>query len=296
MNTASDKKSMNSGKRFRAWIGRFVWAAARKLLAWTVIFLVWLGSLIFVAASASAMDLLSSLTSIFPRWLPESQYAKQKRAVSTQKEKVQKQKDKVRKTGVRTRTFGKQMITRNLADATTSLVPIGGGVASVGFAVADVKAACDLIQLQADLDSFFELNEEEEAESNFESFCTDANEKAVALSNQANETKRNLKEKASKAKDTVIFTHEFIVKSVTESLEILAPISPDNDVFCDPKALSKNASSPQTLCASSLETQTLPAPETDRQVQELPPKNSPSILKKAQGLFTDAMCYWSGNC
>lgn len=286
MKLVTHKENFSSRGRFQPWVCRFMWAATRKLLAWSLIFLVWLGSLLAVTASASAMDALSSL---IPRWLPETQHTKQKRAIAEQKREV-------RKAGKRTRSFGKKMIQRNIADASTSVVPIVGGAASVGFAVADVKAACDLMEWQATLEEFFKLEQTKEPESSFESFCNDAKATVTELSATADQALLNLRGKLENVKNQAKKTHDVLVTSATETLEILFPLSTtDDNEFCDINPSWLYRVCPVQFCDQTCAPQQRPQ-ISNTGAQDSPPLPSQSAFETVVDWTADAMCYWSGNC
>ena len=114
----------------------------KGMLKWSMLALIWIALVIFVTTSALLMDAISDgLSNVFGITTP---YAQQKNNNLTQKTAI-------KKTRAKSQRLAAKMVTRNVMDAGSVFIPVGGAVVGVGFAAADVYAACELIDIQNEL-------------------------------------------------------------------------------------------------------------------------------------------------
>ena len=168
------------------------------LIKWALIAVLWIGSIVFVATSALALDAISDAMMRFAG-IPTLRLD-QKRKVAMAKTELRAQKNQtaraknrlneeraLRKRAIKAHStkvnrFVSRLAARNISDAGTSLIPLAGGLMSVTFAVADVYAACEMVDMQNDLNMAFSVEDEL---SGFESVCVNSVEQVDALGQQA---------------------------------------------------------------------------------------------------------------
>ena len=78
--------------------------------------------------------------------------------------------------------FVSKMAVRNVSDAGQSLIPVVGGLVSIPLAAADVYAACEMVDMQNDLNVAFNLENEL---SDMESVCVNAVNQIEELEREA---------------------------------------------------------------------------------------------------------------
>lgn len=167
----------------------FFGAVAGGLIKWVLIAALWLASIVFVASTADALEVISGLLSGFKAF--PTPYLDQKTTIETQQKELNRKRVEVKRHGKKVRNFSSKMAVRNVADASTSLIPIAGGVLAVSFSVADVYAACELVTMQNELEAAFGFNGEL---SKAESACSTSVEKVDELGRQAEATLVEMKQ------------------------------------------------------------------------------------------------------
>ena len=185
------------------------------LTKWTIIGIIWIGSVVMVTTNALILDGISDgLSSVFSIDTP---YSKEKAKVAEQQGRLKKQKNLVRSHSVKTKRMGKKMIARNVADAGTSMIPVIGGLASVGFAVTDVYAACEMIDMQNDLSLAFDLEDDISAP---ETICLESIEKIELISESASNSYTTLQQESNDAADALGDYYDEVVNQASEYMEV----------------------------------------------------------------------------
>lgn len=177
------------------------------LIKWTLIGALWFGSVAFVTTNALALDAMSDVMMRFAG-IP-TLHLEQKRRVAKAKTELTAQKNQTaratkrlneervaRKKAIESHSakvsrLASKMALRNVTDAGQSLVPVVGGLISIPLAAADVYAACEMVDMQNDLNAAFDLNSEL---SDIESVCVTAVNQIEELQREAEQTLADMKE------------------------------------------------------------------------------------------------------
>lgn len=203
-----------------------------SLLKWGLIAVLWLASVVFVTTNALALDAISDamwkVAGIPSMHLNQKKTVKKQQAIiSKQKKSMQqqrgainkaqtdlrKQKTAVRRHSTRVNRFVSKMAVRNISDATTSVIPIAGGLMSVTFAVADVHAACEMFNMQNELDAAFGVDHEL---STMQSGCVTYIEEIEGIERSAEESLAEIEETGQQVALAVETAGEALSETVNE--------------------------------------------------------------------------------
>ena len=190
---------------------------SKALIKWTLIGALWIGSVAFVTTNALALDAMSDLMMRFGG-IP-TLHLEQKRQVAKAKTELTAQKNQTarvtkrlneervaRKKAIKSHSakvsrFASKMALRNVTDAGQSLIPVVGGLISIPLAAADVYAACEMVDMQNDLNTAFDLNSEL---SDMESVCVTAVNEIEELERVAEEKLVQMKQTTQQVSETVV--------------------------------------------------------------------------------------------
>lgn len=185
----------------------FMGGVTGSLSKWALIAVLWVGSVVFVTTNALALDAISDAMMRFAG-IPtihldqKRKVAKAKTDLTAQKNQTARAKTRLseervmRKRAIKSHSskvsrFVSKMAVRNVSDAGQSLIPVVGGLVSIPLAVADVYAACEMVDMQNDLNVAFNLENEL---SDMESVCVTAVSQIEELEREAEEKLADMKE------------------------------------------------------------------------------------------------------
>ena len=177
------------------------------LIKWALIASLWVCSVVFVTTNALALNAISDAMMRFAG-IPtihldqKRQMKKAQTDLTAQKNKTARAKTRLNEERVmrqraiknhssKVSRFASRMAVRNVSDAGQSLIPVVGGLASIPLAVADVYAACEMVDMQNDLNVAFNLENE----------LTDMESVCVTAVNQIEELEREAELKLEEMKE-----------------------------------------------------------------------------------------------
>ena len=168
------------------------------LSKWAIIAVLWVASLALATTSTLVMDAVSDgmsrLLSI------QTPYAKSKATVATQRQKIKSTKLAVRRNSGRVKKMAVKTVARNAGEAATLFVPVVGGVMGVSLTLADIYAACELLEMQHELDALFDVAEDP---TSWEQLCLSTVDNVEGLSANASKSLTVLKQGGVDAQETV---------------------------------------------------------------------------------------------
>lgn len=177
------------------------------LVKWALIAVLWIGSVVFVTTNALALDAISDammrVAGIPTIHLGQKRkVAKAQTDLTAQKNQTARAKTRLneervmRKRAIKNHStkvsrFVSKMAVRNVSDAGQSLIPVVGGLISIPLAAADVYAACEMVDMQNDLNVEFNLEDEL---SDMESVCVTAVDQVEDFQHEAELKLEEMKE------------------------------------------------------------------------------------------------------
>ena len=185
----------------------FMGGVTGSLIKWALIAVLWVGSVVFVTTNALALDAISDAMMRFAG-IPtihldqKRKVAKAKTDLTAQKNQTARAKTRLneervmRKRAIKNHSskvsrFVSKMAVRNVSDAGQSLIPVVGGLVSIPLAAADVYAACEMVDMQNDLNVAFNLENEL---SDMESVCVTAVDQVEDFQHEAELKLEEMKE------------------------------------------------------------------------------------------------------
>ena len=186
------------------------------LVKWALVAVLWIGSVVFVTTNALALDAISDAMMRFAG-IPtihldqKRKMAKAQTDLTAQKNQTARAKTRLneerilRKRAIKSHSakvsrVASKMAVRNVTDAGQSLIPVVGGLVSIPIAAADVYAACEMVDMQNDLNAAFDLSSEL---SDMESVCVTAVNQIEELQREAEQKLADMKETSQQASTKV---------------------------------------------------------------------------------------------
>lgn len=187
------------------------------LVKWALVAALWIGSVVFVTTNALALDAIADAMMRFagiptPHLEQKQQVAKAKKDLKAQRNQTARETKRLneeralRKRAIKSHSakvsqLTSKMALRNVTDAGQSLIPVVGGLISIPLAAADVYAACEMVDMQNDLNTAFDLNSEL---SDMESVCVNAVNEIEELERVAEEKLVQMKQTTQQVSETVV--------------------------------------------------------------------------------------------
>lgn len=210
-------------------IGFFMGGVTGSLIKWALIAVLWICSVVFVTTNALALDAISDAMLRFAG-IPtihldqKRKVAKAQTDLTAQKNQTARAKTRLneeramRKRAIKNHSskvsrFVSKMAVRNVSDGGQSLIPVVGGLVSIPLAVADVYAACEMVDMQNDLNVAFNLENEL---SEMEAVCVTAVNQMEELEHEAELKLEEMKETGQQVAVAVDTAGETLSETMNE--------------------------------------------------------------------------------